>query len=190
MKISNLLLLSLIIAGCNSAPENKITDNRPATQLALIKKFNTADSLYFYESNDIKKTEALENGKTELIKFITDSLHDDVKQWPAVVHEISVDKLLDYIDVTLNISKKMGKYEDPSEFKVIILHSKVSMSDTTVKNQLKKLLTGDQIFVNGSFEKDDIVGDINFHGNNYDDRDIFSSPELNFKIKSITKQTK
>jgi len=189
MKISTLLLLSLIIAGCNSAPENKITDNRPATQLALIKKFNTADSLYFFESNEIKKNEALEKRKTELIKFITDSLHDDIKQWPAVIHEISVDKPLSYIDVTLNISKKMGKYEDPSEYKIIILHSKVSLSDTTVKNQLKELLAGDSVFVNGSFEKDEI-GKINFHGNNYDERNIFSSPELNFQIKSITKQTR
>ncbi|MBB6108963.1 hypothetical protein [Mucilaginibacter lappiensis] len=190
MKFQNLLFFSIFLMGCNTTPPVKVIDPRPATELALIKKFHVSDSLFTSESNEIKKKEVYDKQKTELEKFIIDALPAEVKEWHAIVYKIEVD---DYIEVTLLIpeSGSLNENDKYPQYDNIVLFSNESLNDSPVKTSLKELSKGDQVLVTGSFEKDEIGNP--YLDSNMDDLGnrngfIFSNPKINFKIKSITKQ--
>ncbi|MEZ2338315.1 hypothetical protein AB6735_21880 [Mucilaginibacter sp. RCC_168] len=198
MKLSRLLFPSFFLLGCNTTPPPaKIVeiDNRPFEEQSLIRKFQLADSLYDeFETNEIKKTETYEKQKTSLIKFITDSLHDEAKQWHAIVHEISVKHWpADFIEVTLLIPKGImpDKDEKYPEYSSIVLSSGIPLNEkSSVKNSLRELSKGDNVLVSGSFQKSE-AGDIDFAAYTdvlSHDGDIFTNPKLEFDIKNIVKQ--
>ena len=148
--------------------------------------------MYDDSENEIKKTEAIEKGKAYISKFIIDTLNSDVKQWPAIVHEIKVvDFPVNYFDVTLLISKGTTLDEKYPHLNAIVLHAKVDQEDIVLKNSLKELLHGDTVLVNGSFEKD-VIGKIDFTGYSIGlgDKETFSNPSFNFTLKSIVKKRK
>ena len=195
MKFPKLLFLSIFLMGCDTTPPVKIIDNRPIAELSLIKKFHVADSLYSAEVNEIKKTETRDKQKTELIKFVTDSLHGNAKQWNAFIYSIDVKNWpTDYIEVTLLIPK--GRILDPEEkhpdYNNIVLTSKILLNDNSpVKSSLKQLLKGDKVLITGTFEKTK-AGEIEIDTNMGlpNDGYIFTNPKLDFKIESIAKQGK
>ncbi|WDF79661.1 hypothetical protein PQ469_06530 [Mucilaginibacter sp. KACC 22773] len=192
MKLPYILFLSILLASCDQSYMNKPIDNRPATELSLIKRLSIADSAYDASENEIKKTEAIEKGKSDIAKFIIDTLHSDVKEWPAIVHEIRVVQYpINYIDVTLLISKGITLDEKYPNFNAVVLNAKVDQTDSVLKNSLKELLRGDTVLVNGFFEKD-VNENIDFTGYSIGqgDKEAFSNPSFNFTLKKITKKGK
>lgn len=194
MKFPKLLFLSIFLIGCDATPPVKIADPRPAMELSLIKKFHTADSLYTSESNEIKKKEIYDKQKTELITFIKDSLPSEVKQWYAFVYQIEVVRTpVDYVEVTLLIPKNtyLDDGEKYPQYSNIVLSSKVSFNDSSVKDSLKELSKDDKVLVTGSFEKGTLsVGLISNAVDGTNDEFIFANPKFEFNIKSIVKQGK
>lgn len=194
MKVSKLLFLPLFFIGCNTSQPVKKIDDRPMDELSFIKKFHVADSLFSSEINDIKKTETYDKQKTELTRFITDSLPKEVKQWHAFVYKIKAESFpTDEIEVTLLIPQNtfLNTEQKYPELSNIVLSSKASLNDSSIKDSLKELLEGDNVLVTGSFEKDD-TGNVNLDSNTDDINNkqgfIFSNPKISFQIKSIIKQ--
>lgn len=188
MKLSNLLIFSVFCIGCNQSFMDKPVDNRPAAELALIKRVGSADSVCDAAINDIKKKEAIDNGKTTLAKFIRDTLHSEVKSWNATIYKMELSRFADStIEVTLLIPNKgMELNEKVLTSNTITLFAKTSFSNLSVKNQLAAMQVNDKVLVSGSFEKDEL-GNIDVSTDDINDNYIFTSLKFNFNIENITK---
>ncbi|QEM09277.1 hypothetical protein [Mucilaginibacter rubeus] len=187
MKLSRLLLLaSLIVVGCK--PLVKITDGRPEEQLAFIKKFHVADSLYSQEENEIKKKEILDEQRAQLSKFITDTLHANVNKWQAIVSKIEVHNApVDHIEITLLLTKD-GDLDPGQKYPYlsnIVLFAQIKLEDP-LKNKLKELLKDDKVLITGELEKT-LTGDVEIQNNEHHDEATFSNPQFELKIESISK---
>ncbi len=141
-------LLSIII-GCNSAP--KEIDTRPATELALIKKFSDADSTLNAQINEANKDAFFNETKPKLVDFIIKDLNCKAENWEAHVYEIKSGD--DGINATFLISKEpeFGDEKYP-QYASIVLESD-NVSDEKFVKVLKTLQRGDKVILSGTIEK-------------------------------------
>ncbi|WP_413668916.1 hypothetical protein ACEN9X_02565 [Mucilaginibacter sp. Mucisp86] len=187
MKLSRTLLLPLfIIVGCEPI---KSIDNRPTDELAFVRKFRAADSIYSGEKNNIKKAEILEKQRAQLSKFITDTLHAKFNQWQAIVSQIEIYSApTDYIEITLLITKDADL--DPSQkypdVRNIILSAIIKPQDP-LKDKLKELLRDDKVLVTGKFQKTLKDNIVEVRNSLDSEESTFSNPKFDFKIEDITK---
>lgn len=104
-----LVILYIVIAGCNSIPQTKqkVIDNRPKPLLKLITKLDEADSIRLMQNNAIGKKEAIDSGRSTLISFIKSDLNYKIENWPAIVKEITVSEWpVKMIEVTVFVPEK------------------------------------------------------------------------------------
>jgi hypothetical protein len=180
------ILVSVLLCSCsqnhNNTATNKIVNDKPKSELAFLKEINTVDSIYNSQNNAITQKDALDSGKTRISNFIINKLSGKIENWPAVVHSIQSDN---DIEVTFMVQKGA----DTSEYKSLILSSKINSDNIQIKNQLKPLSYGDSVLITGAFEKN-AIGNIDFKPYNIlsIDGDSFSNPKFSFDIKSIKKK--
>ncbi|WP_121810893.1 hypothetical protein [Mucilaginibacter kameinonensis] len=188
MKLSRLIPALLLFSACNNTQHGGQLDNMPASELALIKRVEIADSAFLVNDSPIKKGEALKYHKAAILKFVQDTLQGNVKQWLAIVETIKTTPLLndDYdINVRLLIPRNAYLNEEVPESGTIIFNAQIDSEDS-VKNALKEMKDGDRVKVSGTFVRD-IVKTIDFD-NFMDPQEGFSSPAFKFNIQSITKR--
>jgi len=189
MKLSRLVPVLFCLAACSdSTQQGDQLKNMPASEVALIKRVNIADSAEVVNDNPIKKGEALKYHKAAILKFVQDTLQGNVKQWLAVIETIKTRTLIndDYdINVRLLIPRNNYLDEKVPEFGTIIFDAQVD-SEGSVKNALKEMKDGDRVIVSGTFGRD-FVKNIDFDSY-IGPREGFSSPAFIFNIQSITKR--
>jgi hypothetical protein len=186
MKIKYLLYLPLVAFGCTSTTVEKVVDSRPLLELSLIKKLSLSDSIYQSQINDIKKDEALSNGKRTITKFIVDTLRFQVNDWHAFIHEINVREWNGekFIDVELLIPKGIELESDYPQYN----SCGVPYIKNKVKDTLSGLNSGDKVIVTGTFMPDENTRQIDFTGNEGNEAQYtFINAKFNFLITDIKK---
>ncbi|RZA03018.1 MAG: hypothetical protein EOP47_04590 [Sphingobacteriaceae bacterium] len=138
-----------VIVSCNSEP--KEIDTRPATELALIKKFSDADSICKTQVNKVVKKEFIEKSKKQLIDFIVKDLNAKAENWEAHVHEIKPGVL--GVDAEFLISKEREFGDDVKypDMESIVLESD-EIQDPKLTEVLKTLREGDKVLISGTFD--------------------------------------
>ena len=151
--MKKLFLLSIpviaLISSCNSGP--KEVDTRPATELALIKKFSDADSTLNAQINEANKDAFFNEVKPKLVDFIIKDLNCKAENWEAHVYEIKPGD--DGINATFLISKEPEFAEEKyMNYESIVLQSD-NVSDDKIVQVLKTLQKGDKVILSGTIEK-------------------------------------
>jgi hypothetical protein len=138
-----------VIVSCNTGP--KEVDDRPATELALIKKFSEADSTLTAQINDANKEAFFTEVKPKLVNFIIKDLNCKAENWEAHVYEIKPGE--NGINATFLISKEptFGDEKYP-QYSSIVLESNDVSDDNLVKT-LRTLQQGDKVILSGTIEK-------------------------------------
>lgn len=186
-----LVILYIVIAGCNSIPQTKqkVIDNRPKPLLKLITKLDEADSIRLMQNNAIGKKEAIDSGRSTLISFIKSDLNYKIENWPAIVKEITVSEWpVKMIEVTVFVPEKKDftKKDTAYVYNAITLTSSIDYGDIKLRNLLKGYRAYDKVLVSGTFTKD-IIGDIDFTGAELEDDNLFSNPVFKIDLMDLKK---
>ncbi|MDB5286984.1 MAG: hypothetical protein JWR05_1933 [Mucilaginibacter sp.] len=177
-----------IVVGCNEPASTKqnidISDIRPKHQINFIKKLKVADSLYTYESNEIKKAEALDSNKIYIAHYVIDSLKCQIINWHAYIYEMKVNEWpTKNIEVTMMIPNDMIPDKEFPQYNAVILRSIVPFDDIKIKKLLKDFQNNDKVLISGNFENNDLR-EVNYNFYSSESK-IFSNPRFEFKITDI-----
>jgi|GEM_PF-6530711 len=159
----------------------------PKSEVEFIKRLNQADSVYATQLNEITKTEFLEKEQKEVAKFVLNNRKID--GWVAIVHNIEVNSYpTDYIKVDLIIPGSNWKEEKYPEYAFPILVSLIDVKPNKIKDALKVLQKGDEVFVTGEIEKN-LSGGINIepYGSELSSVTPFDNLKFDLKISAIKK---
>lgn len=188
-KIYFLPFLSLLVS-CGSDIGFKQPDKRAATQLALIKEFSVADSIYQAQPNDVAKKESFEKSRTSLSNFIDSTLKGKVDNWEVIITDITPG--IDGIDATFVMSKQSDSEEPTYEGFQTLTFDCRNIKGAALEQVLKTLEPNDKVLISGNFgEGRDPRGIRNFqtiYHVTIDDEDQFQKPSFNFNLTGIKKK--
>jgi len=190
MKKNYFLLIIPVILSCNQPK----ADHRAPNELALIKKFGDADSIYKAQINDVAKKESIISSKGQIIDFIEKDLNAKADNWEA--HVYSIKPGVNGIDAVFLISKQeeFGDVKYP-DMESLVLESE-EITDTKLTKILKTLQKDDKVLLSGKFDTrvldhgKDGIGVV-FQTMNrvtIDSEDELNNPSFNFILTDIKKK--
>ena len=186
MKHLYFLFLVILLASCTPPPEARYTEKpMPASEIAFIKKLTTIDSVFQSQKNEITKNEYLKTGKKELAGYILKNL--DVKDWVVIVKDINVDSAaISYIKVTMFVPIGNWREKKYPEYSFPIFTTLLADKNGKLKDQLKALGAGDEVYITGKIIKN-FSGGITVidHTEGENGNSIFSNLALDFHLTDI-----
>ncbi|WP_374951136.1 hypothetical protein [Mucilaginibacter sp.] len=186
MKHFYFFLILIFLFGCTPTPQAIYTKKpMPASEIAFIKKVTSTDSIFQSQKNDITKNEYLKTGKKKMEDYILKNL--EIKDWVVKVHEITVDSAaIAYIKVTMFVPIGDWREVKVPEYSFPILTTLLADKNSKLKNQIKALEVGDEVYISGKIIKN-LSGGITIIDYTEGEREdsIFSNLALDFHLTDI-----
>jgi hypothetical protein len=181
-----LLIFSLIVS-CKPAAKtnpNNTVKPMPESEMAFIKKITAIDSVFKTQKNDITKNEAFENGGKEIADYLLKN--SNVENWVVKVHKIEVNSVpIDYIEADMFVPIGDWREEKNPDFHFPVFVALLKVKTSKVKDQLKALEKGDEVFISGQISKNS--KGINLQSFSMDPDDIFENLRLDIDLTDIKK---
>ncbi len=190
MKKILFLPIVALLAGCGSGVGIKQVDKRAATELATLKEFAIADSIYQSQINDVTKKESFDKSTNKLTDYVENTLKKKVENWEATIKYLTPG--IDGIDATFIIYKN-ADFEGHTDITepTITLESE-NINDNNLQKILKTLQPEDVVLISGAITSErDGGGVLNFQTINHvtiDDEDQLRYPSFTFKLTDVRKK--